>query len=195
LKINKKSPQIFLVLVPHRDTRLILRKYSVALFKDGYRGAYSFPWVSPIAALSCPFTADELKNCAHILRESKKEKISTEGAATVEFLDNTTLFGPRLDLQIPPAAFDREKTSEKIVKVFSPSVIGTCLFTEAEGKPPIQQFTQPPLLSFRTAAVANMHWYSDEQDGAFYCKWEIGKLSWLPKADKAAKADKSVKTD
>jgi hypothetical protein len=184
LKINKKSPHIFLVLVPHRDTRLILRKYSAALFKNGNKGAYSFPWVVPVASLSCSLTATELKHCAHTLRESNKGKICAAEAATVEFLqgdNNAALFGPRLDLQISQDAYNGEKTAEKLIKVFSPPVIGACLFSEAEGKPTIQ----PPPLSFRAAAVANMFWYSDKQGGAFYCKWEIGKLFWIPKVDKA----------
>jgi hypothetical protein len=187
LEIKKKIQQVFLVLVPHRDTRLILRKYSSALFKNGCKYAYSFPWVTPLAALSCPLTAEELKNCAHILRETNKEKIITAETATVELLDSTTLFGPRLELETPPAVFDEGKTTGKIIKVFSPLVIGACLSQEAEGIPSVQQIIQPPPLSFRAAAVANIHWYSDEQNGAFYCKWEIGQLSWLPKQSRKPK--------
>jgi hypothetical protein len=43
-----------LVLVPHRDARLPLRAWSASLFAAGLPGAWSFPWVAPLARLKRP---------------------------------------------------------------------------------------------------------------------------------------------
>jgi hypothetical protein len=164
-----KKRHIFLALVPHRDTRLVLRRYSESLFRQGYGGAYHFPWTAPLAELSSPLTPGELKDCARAARAAAgSEKIRAAEAASVPFAaggNGVSLFGARLDLAIPPAAF-----GSKAVSVFSPPVIGACLL---ENGP----LPSPPELSFRAAAVANMFW----QPAHNGYKWKIGKLFWLPK--------------
>lgn len=164
---------MFLVLVPHRDARLMMRKYSDALFKAGFSGAYCFPWVTPLAAASRPLTADELKNCARALRDASLAsggKITAGEISAVSF-HGEALFGPRLD--ISPNAFD----CKKIASIFSPLVIGACLMPDATTLPP------PPKLSFRAAAVANMQWrpvQTENDSRVIGYKWKIGKLCWLP---------------
>jgi hypothetical protein len=225
LKTKKNTAKTFLVLVPHRDTRLVLRKYSDSLFKSGFPGAYSFPWVVPLAAISRSLSEDELKHCARALREAalflEKGKISApetscisinmnkELDANVELSTNDELsanmksgvhnnsegilFGPCLDLSLPPNAFN-ESAAKKIIALFSPLVIGSCLLptdkVDTAALPPA------PQISFRAAAVANMKWRSLQitarsygvarPDSGIGYKWKIGKLCWLPAVRKKA---------
>jgi hypothetical protein len=188
METQKQRTQIFLVLVPHRDVRLVLRNYSADLFKAGIAGAYHFPWAAPLAVLSHPFNADELKHCARCIREAAGgDKIGTVEAATAfpalgQTVEGCALFGPRLDLAITPNAFG--SGASKVTGLFSPPVIGTCLMPETSTLPP------PPQLSFRAAAVANMFWRplrasaGVRSDGVIGYKWKIGKLYWLPSVKK-----------
>ena len=177
MKTKKQRAAIFLVLVPHRDIRFILRKYSAELFKAGFSGAFQFPWVVPAALLSSRLNEDELKHCACAYRETiGKEKITAAHGAVVEFSDGMPLFGPRLESPIPQKIFN-ESAAVKIVKKISPSVIGSCFLWEQGKTPlPVQK------LSFRAAAFANMYWKPMQinTDGALGFKWKIGKLFWLP---------------
>jgi len=172
-----KQARTFLVLVPHRDTRLVLRRYSETLFRAGFTGAYHFPWVSPLAVISRPFNTEELKHCARVIREAAGGKIQAQEASATVFPageDGALLFGPRLDLSIPKDALCGSES--KITSVFSPSVIGSCLLSEGE----ISELPSPPRLSFRAAAAANMLWLPLRSGGKIIgYKWKIGKLIWL----------------
>jgi ribosomal protein L28 len=174
---NKK--RLFLVLVPHRDTRLILRRYSDSLFKAGYEGAYSFPWVTPLATLSLPLNRDELKYSAHALRNSNTEgKFHTGQAAIHPLCGKKALFGPSLNLS--PDIFNSD-AANKTKKIFSVPVIGACLLPVKED---INKLLSVPRLSFRAAAIANMFWDFLDEDGAESCNWQIGKPVWLPNTSK-----------
>jgi len=180
LKTQKDRTHIFLVLVPHRDTRLILRNYSSSLFRAGAAGAYHFPWVAPLAALSQPFSRDELKVCAHFLRKAVGEgKINAMDAAACPFTaEGTALFGPRIDIGISSDMFGEDGV-RKVASVFVPQVIGTCLVSAGEDTSALPPH---PQLSFRAAAVANMYRRTTRTDTAVIgYKWKIGKLCWLPK--------------
>jgi hypothetical protein len=175
LKTRKQNAQVFLVLVPHRDIRFILRKYSEELFKAGFSGAFYFPWVVPVALLSAPLSKDELKHCAISYREAAgKDKITAVQSAVVEYLDNTALFGPRLEPEIPVSIFN-ERAALKVKRRIVPSVIGSCLYDH----PPLE----PPQITFRAAAFANMYWKPLDcgAQGAQGNKWKTGELIWLPK--------------
>lgn len=181
MKTLFQSKQKLLVLVSHRDIRSILRKYSESLFRAGYSGAYFFPWAAPLAALSRFLSEDELKRCARAIREASAArgcKISAVENDAIELDSRLSLFGPRLDITFPQDAFGE---ASKIIRVFTPPVIGACLFTSSDAAAPV---LPPPALSFRAAAVANMIWLAkgspDPGSGKFYCKWKIGKLCWLP---------------
>jgi hypothetical protein len=186
MKTEKQRTQIFMVLVPHRDTRLTLRKYSDALFKAGFAGAYQFPWVAPLAVLSRPLTSDELKNFARSIRESTGGgKIIADEWTRTAFLPGgeTTLFGLRLDLSLAKDT----PGSQKIIEFFSPPVIGACLLSAGDATAP----PPPPALSFRAAAVANMFWRplhagGEKPDAIIGYKWKIGNLRWLAAARKKA---------
>ena len=178
MKTTKSLAKIFLVLVPHRDIRLVLRKYSDSLFSAGFTGAYSFPWVAPLATLSSPLTYDELKQVTKVINKTQKKngKIHTEGGAETAFPaggDGVMLFGAKIDNPYQPTL----GTKTPFIDIYSPTVIGACLLSSAEGKIPIP----PPELSFRAAAVANMFWQKlpggDENSVGY--KWKIGKLCWL----------------
>ena len=175
---QKTHKNIFLVLVPHRDVRLVLRNYSNSLFGAGYSGAYHFPWVAPLALLSQAFNTDELKNCAHILREAVGEgKINSCEASSCVFAADTALFGPRIDIGILPDSLGG--AAKKATEFFTQPIIGACLLSSAENAaflPP------PPQISFRAAAVANMYWRPMKTGASVVgYKWKIGKLCWLPK--------------
>ena len=183
MKTKKQRAKIFLVLVPHRDIRLVLRNYSAALFKAGYAGAFHFPWVAPLFALSRPFNEDELKHAARVLRDIAGEgKIPVSQSATVDFPingNNTVIFGPSLNFAIHSETLC---ASKKIESVFSPPVIAA-LFCEAGYD--YSAIPAPPQLSFRAAAVANMYWRplrnnaGEQPNTVIGYKWKIGKLCWL----------------
>jgi hypothetical protein len=180
METEKPHRQIYLVLVPHRDIRLILKDYSLNLFKQGFYGAFHIPWLAPLAAISRPFNTDELKNYARILKDSSKSgKIYASKAAAVPFPvneNNFSIYGPELDINLPPGALG--EAEKKIIRFFSPLVIGALL---SEGKIETDILPPPPQVSFRAAAVANMYMFPLQINGAVGFKWKIGKLHWLPK--------------
>jgi hypothetical protein len=177
LVTQKKHTDIFLVLVPHRDVRLILRNYSASLFRAGFSGAFCFPWAAPLAALSRALNDAELKNCARVLREALGSKIRAGNAAVCAF-GNEAIFGPHVEIDNLPDVF--KDAAGKVTEIFPQPVIGACLLqaNEAENAalPP------PPELSFRAAAVANLYWRRTDEGGALGARWKIGKLCWLPKS-------------
>ena len=183
MKTEKQRAQIFLVLVPHRDARLVLRNYSDALFRAGVTGAYHFPWAAPLAALSRPLDTEELKCCARALREAAGGRKICAGEASLTTFpaeSDTLLFGPRLDITIPLNALGGG--ASKVSGVFSQPVLGSCLLSADEVQ---TQSLPPPKLSFRAAAVANMFWRPLQAGGIVIgYKWKIGKLCWLPAVGK-----------
>jgi hypothetical protein len=179
---RKGGGGIFLVLVPHRDVRLVLRNYSASLFRAGFSGAFCFPWAAPLAALSRALNDAELKNCARVLREALGSKICAGQPGTCAF-GNEALFGPRIDIgDLSGVLTD---AAGKVTEIFPQPVIRACLLqaNEAENA----AFPPPPELSFRAAAVANLHWRRTDEGGALGVKWKIGKLCWLPPARKSEK--------
>ena len=180
MKTKKQRAKIFLVLVPHRDVRLVLRNYSAALFKAGFDGAYNFPWIAPLFALSRPFNENELKHAARVLRDiAGEDKILAAQAATADFPINGVIFGPSLNFAIHSETLG---ASKKIKSIFLPPVIGSLL---CDTGCDYSAIPAPPQLSFRAAAVANMYWrplrnHAGEQPGTVIgYKWKIGKLCWL----------------
>jgi hypothetical protein len=168
-----------------------LRNWSSCLFKAGFSGAYSFPWVAPLAALSRPLRAEELKHCALVLRKESLKvnggKISAGDVTSLPFPGNTfgddfgetgVLSGPGIDLALCPGELSAGVMA-KITGFFSPLLIGACLGESAvcgEGA-----FPPPPEISFRAAALANMIYRPlDNGSGGFSFEWKIGRLYWLP---------------
>jgi hypothetical protein len=192
MKTKKQRAQVFLILVPHRDIRLVLRNYSAELFRAGFDGAYDFPWVAPLAALSRPLNAEELKRCACSIRDAAGNGKINAGQASYtafpmsEHQEACVPYGPRLDISIPQDI----ELAAKTTGLFSPPVIGACLLP-ADGSENAN-IPSPPELSFRAAAVANMYWRTlrqydgTQQGGAAGYKWKIGKLHWLAPVKKKA---------
>jgi hypothetical protein len=194
MKTENSQIHKFLVLVPHRDIRIELRKYSdlalKAAQKAGLAGVYNFPHVAPLASLSRSLNTGELKQIAHSVRkEIGKNKIFTNDDAVSAFPcyeKDLSLAGPRLDIVIPQNVFDGG--SKKINAFLSPLVIGCFLIPEfspnfIKDNEKFKTFFEIPRkrLGFRAAAVANMYWRSLNVNGEIYYKWKIGKLCWLPR--------------
>jgi hypothetical protein len=189
LKTKRRRTQYFLVIVPHRDTRLELRKWSDNLFNGGFYGAYLFPLLIPAALLSAPLNSDELKHCARVIREAtlcSDGKINASGCSTLKLFNRISseqevpiLFGLKAELKIPGEAFI-QSAALKIIKMYNPLIIGSCLLSESEMVPVIPA----PNLSFRAAALAVMPFrfikISERAEHAIACKWKISKLHWLP---------------
>ena len=187
---KKERSKIFLVIVPHRDTRLILRSYLEILPETGIDGMYSFPLAAPLAALSHPFNTDELKLCARALKKDVSAscggKFFSNSSGNIDFPVSCNysmrLFGSRLNLEVDlkkllNCAEGLKSPAQKINNVFSPLIIGTCLLTKDETPPP------PPHITFSAAALANMYFrpvYGSKDSDVEY-KWKIGNLTWLPK--------------
>jgi hypothetical protein len=199
VKTHPDAPRL-LVLVPHRDARLPLRVWSGALFAAGLEGAWSFPWVAPLAVIASPFSAAELRTLAHALREQipAAGKITTGPPAIAAISSDRAIgpavFGPVLDIElsdsiIPPGA------AGKIMRRCSPPVLGAALIRRpADGKagggwgetrqeePLLAAIPAPPALSFRAAALANMRcrFLPPALPTGYSLEWEIGELRWLP---------------
>ena len=177
---NKRHKQTFLVLVPHRDVRGVLRKYGDLLVKTGLTDVYPFPYIAPLASLSRALNAGELKQIANSLRKTiGSDKISIEGEAVAAFPGyekDLNLTGLRLDIVIPHNVF--ESGIKKIKTIFSPLVIG-CFLTKDNKKLSLEIPREK--LAFRAAAVANMYWRPIRLDGEICYKWKIDKLCWLPR--------------
>ena len=177
----------FLVLVPHRDTRSLLRKHGELLIKDGLTGVYLFPYAAPIAELSEMFNADELKYTAQSLRNiTNGEKFSVTETETAPFpseKEKMILLGHGLDLKITEKVFG--EGIKKIKNTFTPLMIGSWLIPESDKQQIRASQTEDSIslcekLSFRAAAVANMYWKPFKNGDEVGYKWKIGKLPWLP---------------
>jgi hypothetical protein len=193
--------QTFLVLVPHRDIRVKLRKYCELIIKTGITGVYNFPYIAPLASLSQALSTSELKQTAHTLREATgNNKIFTEEINVTAFPNNEkdlTLIGPKLNINIPQNVFD--SGAEKIDTLFSTIIVGCFLIPELihnpnEDNKKLKLLRDTPFesLGFRAAAAANMRWMSFKVNGEIYYKWEIGKLCWLPRPEKVSQKVKNM---
>jgi len=169
-----------LALVPHRDVRGSLRGWSASLFSGGMPGAWSFPWVMPIAALNRPLSGPELKNRALMLRRETDlagGKFTTGQLTVADLSDNVSVFGLAVDIVLSDSFFAFD--DNVVIRRFSPLVIG-CALCQSDAKPDVSR----PILSFRAAALANMCFRPLPSDGIqkdFSFEWEIGKLYWLPR--------------
>ena len=177
--INHSDSLQLLVLVPHRDVRISLRAWSASLFSSGLCGAWSFPWVMPIATLKRPLSGAELKSRALMLRRAidlSGGKFTT-GPSAIAALSDNFVFGPSVNIELSDSFFDFE---DAVIRRVSPLVIGSAL-CKAGSLPDVNS----PCISFRTAALANMRFRPLPSHGGasddFSFEWEIGKLYWLPK--------------
>jgi len=167
-----------LALVPHREVRRSLRIWSASLFSAGLQGAWSFPWVMPIAALNRPLSGEELRSRSFMLR--REVDLSggkfTTGPSTVAAISDNFVFGPAVNIALSDSFFDFE---DAIIRRVSPLVIGAALASSPDVN------CHAPCLSFRAAALANMSFRPlPSHNGAhdnFSFEWGIGKLYWLPK--------------
>jgi len=177
LKCRERQNSVnFLVLVPHRDSRIPLRGWSASLFNAGLPGAWSFPWAAPLTVLHRPLNEKTLKSLAGALRRqiSKNGGKFTAGDSVSAALPahifkekSAFIYGPALNI-----------TTELGIEypVMEPVVMGSALHY---GILP-QNLPPPPQISFRAAAIANMcYWPLPASEYSF--EWEIGKLYWLPK--------------
>jgi hypothetical protein len=201
METENRRIQTFLVLVPHRDVRVELRKYCELIIKTGLKGVYNFPYIAPLASLSQPLNTTELKQIAHALREAAgNNKISAEKNDVTAFPnheDNLTLLGPRLNITVLQNVF--ESAAKKIDTLFSSIITGCFLipehisdFTEGGNKFSALRVTPFENLGFKAAAVANLYWRSLHINGEIYYKWKIGKLCWLPRPKKGFTKNKNM---
>ncbi|MDR2103601.1 MAG: hypothetical protein LBP42_05795 [Treponema sp.] len=201
----------FILFLPHRDCGKLLRNYNRVLFAQGFWGAYSFPGAVPLGVLSRPLARGELKALAFTLRElsgagggkirtgAPAQSFPVEGPARGKAeLPGFTLFGPSLDLDLPPELLPPELLRFR----FSPPVLCAALSprTLPETAPP-----PAPEFSFRAAAAANMilsplpgsfsrNFREPEQEegfGPYSFVWKIGERVWLP-AYKRAKNPQGI---
>jgi hypothetical protein len=177
-----------LALVPHRDARLPLRAWSADLFASALPGAWSFPQIAPIAALSRPLVAAELKSLARLLREhickngGKFTAGQTSCTALPVYGRQVFVCGLELDIGLPDCFFD---SISEMISPIKPLTIGAAIKDiEPFSKAPSFRPQTCPQISFRAAALANMSYritsLGENQEGCM-CEWGIGELYWLPK--------------
>jgi len=186
-----------LVLVPHRDFRLPLRAWSASLFSAGLPGAWSFPWVSPLALLRRPASGEKLKSLAQTLRQEVQRSggaflcgppASVPVPSGLFGAEPAFLYGPALNIDLSAGVF--EPAGKAITCPFSLPVIGAALHYGALPA----ALPSPPEISFRAAALANMSYSPlsgsvNRECHSFEChsfecysfEWSIGTLHWLPK--------------
>jgi hypothetical protein len=171
-----------LVMVPHRDIRLPLRAWSGSLFAAGFEGAWSFPWVVPLARLDRPLSGEELKPLARVLRQEINKvggKLTAVAPVRGILFDEVSVYGPSLPLNLSDHFYDL--VSGAIIRRFSPLVLGSALLSG----PLPEALPAPPQISFRAAALANMNCrfspLGDDGEGGHQVEWKIGKLHWLPR--------------
>ncbi|MDR3333900.1 MAG: hypothetical protein LBT13_03285 [Treponema sp.] len=185
----------FIILIPHRDQGLTFRTYRRRLFAAGLAGAFSFPGAAPLAIVSRPYTAPELKALALSLRglsviDGGDGKIATGPAEAIAFpsepaadtaadpgppamSSGPAIFGPVLDLPAPPySAFPPDTLVYPFPRlVLCAALLGQQIFTEAA-------LPEAPSLCFRAAALANLVLRPLAQDGYSF-EWKIGVPRWL----------------
>jgi hypothetical protein len=171
-----------LVMVPHRDARLPLRAWSGSLFAAGFEGAWSFPWVVPLAQLDRPLSGEELKPLARVLRQEINKiggKLTAVAPVQSSLFDEVSIYGPSLPLNLSDNLY--ETVSGAIIRRFSPLVLGAALL---HGPLP-ETLPAPPQISFRAAALTNMNCrfspLGDGGESGHLVEWKIGKLYWLPR--------------
>lgn len=189
MKTEKTHSRIFLVLVPHRDTRQILKKYSEDLLKAGLKRVYQFPLAVPLAELERPLTQDELKRYARSIRETLgSDKFTAMKAGADSFIiDNNELklFGHYLGMGNGEWGVDTSNNKSIPYSPLPTPILGVFLHDNEK----LLNLPLPPQLSFRASAVANMYikpLYSKNGDFTGF-KWKIGKLYWLPKETRLPK--------
>ena len=186
----KPEPARFLVLLPHRDSLLPQENLRTKLFAAGFKGAYSFPPVALLAALSAPLDRNELKEAARGIRNATVAKVGKISAGNIDAViipasDNIVLAGPELDL---PALNDisfimEEKTSAKIIHIFQKVILCAAIMDSAADLTGIQTAAGPMQpFSFRAAVVTNLA-IRPLEDGVFpySLEWRLGPECWLPK--------------
>jgi hypothetical protein len=192
----------FAVLVPHRDSRRLAEACRPSLFAAGLPGAWSFPAVAPLARLSRPLTASELKALAACLKEAALRqggRITAGEPADLlcPGMDNEPegslrFWGPVLNLPVPawqdicaPESAQPEPANQAapVYRPFPAALL--CAALTPEGVPPTLPLPALPACSFRAAATANMAIMPLAAGTPGYSfRWKIGPLFWLPKTSR-----------
>ena len=167
----------FVILIPHRDSLKPFSEYRSKLFSIGICGSYAFPAAAPLAALSRPFSREELKELARNIRSLAKEssgKILSAEPAIVACPNGfpASFFGPLLSIPAEEGIFPKT-AKHKILYPLLPPVLCAALVGPNEN--PISE--EAPVLSFRAAYLANLA--IRPLAGANYSyEWKIGPPVW-----------------
>lgn len=196
---TKKEIFRYIILVPHRDAARALEEYRHKLFSGAVPGAHSFPAASPLAEVSSPFSREELRELSGSIRRLIMEnngKTLNAGANRRSESGIFLFFGPVLNLAINERSFPESATG-KISKILSPPLLCAALlnpaglrFLAAENSSakeiPVPE--DPPSLSFRAAALANLairplkvSAQGSASPAELSYEWRLGPLVWLPK--------------
>jgi len=182
MKEAPQNPRVrLLAFIPHRDSARLLREYSRLLFSRGVVGARSLPVFAALAPLRRPLTKLELTALAATLRQQTLEpgrnglfhSAGPAGKQPFAGLDGAFLLGPRLDVGLPDLP-ESAGTS-------SLGGIVLCVALLAGTDPLPTDIPDPPALSFRAAALANLLIYPLPSGAEPYSwVWEFGRPVWLP---------------
>ncbi|MDR0553727.1 MAG: hypothetical protein LBG76_02860 [Treponema sp.] len=174
----------FVVLVPHRDYRRIMREYRARLFAAGLAGAYSFPEMAPFALTERPWTREELKAAARSLRsKAGAGGFQTGPGRFIVCPGGPLLWGPALNFSCPDTPFSLPPGSRRL---FSPTLCAALIRPDAglnaeDAEKNVLDALPPPVFSFQAAALANLIWKPLERgDPDYSFTWQTGELCWLP---------------
>jgi len=197
-----KEVSRFVVLIPHRDALKPLEAYRSRLFAAGFAGAHSFPLAAPLAAVSRPFSRQELKELGGNIRgvtatrediplrlcQKNCGKIHSTGTSLVQ-CPPFSFLGILLDFSLEEAVFP-PAAREKLLAV--PSFPALC--AALAGPEENSAFEEAPPLSFRAASVANLAVRPlPGGDRSYSFEWNIGPPAWLPKYDVRPGRGKALK--
>jgi hypothetical protein len=185
---------LFAALIPHGNAVSVFEKFRQRLFALGLDGAFSFPAAVPLALLSRPLTAVELKTAAAELRKllgdrkmvlsALPENSPSAGAGPFR-PDGISFFGPSLDMPFP-ALPESAVISRWEKPALAPAVLGPGGAEQVRVLAEQGRLPAPPELSFRAAALSNLSVYPAGNGEAGYSyAWELGRLYWLPNPAKS----------
>ena len=185
---TKKETFHFIILIPHRDAVKYLDEYRQKLFSLGVSGAFSFPAASPLAELREAFNREELKELGINIRRLSAEnnsKILTNGTNAVSKSSLMSFFGPVLSL-LPGEEVFPQTARGKIIDLLNPAVLCAAIVHPMDKNSMDKLYSaQGPLLSFRSAALANLAIRPLEtgasQAAGFSYEWKISLPVWLSK--------------
>ena len=173
-------PQIlrYVILVPHRDSLNAMEDLRKELFGYGFLGAYSFPLSAPLLRVSSPFSINQLKEFASMIKKGRKN-INCNGKNMLINSDELSFYGPALDLYTDNAIIP-VSAAEKVIKIYNPVLFSASIINNIKNNTINEKIIQNNSFSFRSACLRNLSIKKLGNNDDYYSyEWKMGKEVWL----------------